>query len=284
MIHAALLESGITAHLGGNIGGSLLCNIDSITPEDVVVLELSSAMLWWLEKNGGWSPSTAVLTNIEQNHIDWHGSFEHYESCKQFVFAHQTSQDTALTQDLDATFDGLHVLGLHNQRNAAVAFLAAISVGADAKLAREGIKKFDGLPHRLQCVREGCYNDSKSTTPSATKLAIDSFEDASHVHLIVGGYDKQLDLTLIASQSNRVACMYCIGATAVAIAKLATGKVVLCETLEEAVKQAALSMRSGDVLILSPGCASWDQFENYEARGESFCSLVAAMPERQQVH
>lgn len=181
MIHCALTSAGIKSHLGGNIGGSLLNTVSEIDPSDVIVLELSSAMLWWLDKNDereilGWSPGTAVLTNIEPNHIDWHGSFEAYAACKQCIFAHQHETDTAMTQDIDATFMDLSVLGTHNQRNAAIALLAAVSIGADAKKAREGICGFVGLPHRLQLVQAGCYNDSKSTTPNATKFAVVDFE------------------------------------------------------------------------------------------------------------
>jgi UDP-N-acetylmuramoylalanine--D-glutamate ligase len=281
MIDCALFGAGIRSHLGGNIGGSLLNTVSSIEPSDVVVLELSSAMLWWLDQHDekgtlGWSPGTAVLTNIEPNHIDWHGSFEAYTACKHSIFAHQMETDTAMTQDPDATFLDLSVLGKHNQRNAAVALLAAVSIGADATKAREGICGFTGLPHRLQLVQVGCYNDSKSTTPSATKVAVDSFENPASVHLIVGGFDKQIDLSMLAEQSNRVSCLYTIGATGSKIEAQANGKVQSCETLQKAVTSARENMNEGDVLLLSPGCASWDQFDNYEQRGETFSALVTS--------
>ena len=283
MIHSALLASGIRSHLGGNIGGSILSSIDSIEKTDVVVLELSSAMLWWLDRLGGWSPHVAVITTIEENHLDWHGSFEEYSRCKKCLFEHQTSDDVALTQDPESTFAELTVLGMHNERNAAIAFLAAISMGADATKARNAIQSFSGLPHRLQKVADGFYNDSKSTTPTATKLAVDAFAVASSVHLIVGGYDKKVDLSLLAKQSERVARLYAIGNTADEIVKQSQGDALLCETLEVAVDTALKGMQEGDVLVLSPGCASWDQFENYEERGELFCSLVSCAS-HQQVH
>ncbi|MBC8309940.1 MAG: hypothetical protein ISR75_03175 [Phycisphaerales bacterium] len=274
MIHAALQASGVPSHLGGNIGGSLLNSINDIHKDDVVVLELSSAMLWWLERAGGWSPHVAVLTNIEENHIDWHESFEEYSRCKQLIFVNQTETDTALTQDLESTFAGLSVLGKHNERNAAIAFLAANEMGADATKARVGIQKFQGLPHRLQCIGDGYYNDSKSTTPLATKLAIDAFDNPSKVHLIVGGYDKKVDLSLLAKQSARVRSMYTIGETGQEIATLAQENVHVCETIERAVQTAINFLEDDEVLLLSPGCASWDQFENYEKRGERFSELV----------
>ncbi len=283
MIHAALCSAGKRCRLGGNIGGSLLGDLSTLQKDELVVLELSSAMLWWLDRNGGWSPRIAVLTTVEPNHIDWHGSFEAYKKCKELLFVHQTEGDTALTQDSDSSFEGLAVLGKHNERNAAVALLAVVAAGAELNLARVGIQQFCGLPHRLQLVHHRCYNDSKSTTPSATKLAVDSFDDPSKVHLIVGGYDKKVDLRVLANQSKRVARMYAIGATQKAIAALATSDVDCFDSLESAVTTAKQNMEDGDVLLLSPGCASWDQFENYEQRGNLFCELVREVLPTQQV-
>ncbi len=276
MIHTALLASGLTSHLGGNIGGSLLSSIKLIKPDDIIVLELSSAMLWWLDRNGGWSPYVGALTTVEENHIDWHGTYEEYARCKQLIFTHQSENDIALTQDPDATFSGLSVMGKHNERNAALAFLAVNAMGVDSKLARAGLQSFTGLPHRLQQVGEGFYNDSKSTTPTATALAIDSFPDSTKVHVIVGGFDKQVDLSLLAKQSERVKGMYTIGRTGEEIAKLSSLPVLVCDTLECAVNQAKQMMSDDDVLLLSPGCASWDQFENYEERGKRFCELIGS--------
>ena len=224
-----------------------------------------------------------MLTTIEPNHIDWHGSFEAYKACKELLFVHQQDGDTLLTQDPKSTFQGLALLGKHNQRNAAVAFLAAVAVGANSDEARLGIQRFQGLQHRLQFVCVGCYNDSKSTTPMATELAVDAFEDSKKVHLIVGGYDKQVDLSILAKQSQRVACMYAIGETRNTIVKLATSEVRSFETLEDATRDAFQNMSEGDVLLLSPGCASWDQFDNYEQRGELFCKLVSEVTTNQQV-
>ena len=274
MLHEALLGSEIAAHIGGNIGGSLLSSLQQIKQSDVVIIELSSAMLWWLDKVGEWAPRVAVLTTVEENHIDWHGTFEEYCRCKRCLFEHQHCEDVSITQDPTSSFSGLTVLGAHNERNAAVAFLAAVEMGANVESARKAIQAFKGLPHRLQTVVSGYYNDSKSTTPTATALAIDAFQDASKVHVIVGGYDKKLDLSLLADQSLRVAKMYAIGDTAKTICALAKGNVQDCGTLAVAVYEAMRTMREGDVLVLSPGCASWDQFDNYEQRGEEFIALV----------
>ncbi len=278
MIHAALLASDLQAVLGGNIGGSMMQKIDQISDDTIVVLELSSAMLWWLgdAQGKGWSPHVGVLTNISPNHLDWHGSMESYETCKENIFSFQEQGDIEIRSvEVDPIRDELYILGEHNKQNAAVAINAAIVMGADVQEAVKGITEFRGLPHRLERVGENVYNDSKSTTPQACVLAVDSFDKPSRIHLIVGGYDKKIDLSLIAQQADRVAGLYAIGQTAEDIIQLAKcGYAVHCESLEVAVRAAKERMGEGDVLLLSPGCASLDQFENYEQRGEAFCSLA----------
>ena len=275
MIHAAFEQSGITSWLGGNIGGSLLnelCNIDS---NDVVILELSSAMLWWLDQhNGGWSPHVSVLTNVSPNHIDWHGSLDEYERCKQVIFKHQTAEDIAILECGDEQVSALNVIGRHNETNARYALMASLAFGVDKDVAMRGIQSFKGLPHRLQQVNAWAVNDSKSTTPEATQNAVDAFEHPDRLHLIVGGYDKKVDLTLLASQSNKVACMYAIGETRHQIAELSGENCEVFNTLDEAVAKAMMEMQSEDTLLLSPGCASWDQFKNYEERGTQFIKQV----------
>jgi UDP-N-acetylmuramoylalanine--D-glutamate ligase len=129
----------------------------------------------------------------------------------------------------------------------------------------------------LERVGENVYNDSKSTTPQACVLAVDSFDDPSRIHLIVGGYDKKVDLSLIAQQAERVAGLYVIGQTAEDIMHAVKGGFAEnCRTIDAAVRAAKGRIVHGDVLLLSPGCASFDQFDNYEQRGEVFCSLALA--------
>ncbi len=278
MIHAALQASEMPVVLGGNIGGSMLQMLDSISDDTVVVLELSSAMLWWLgdEKGKGWSPHVGVLTNVSPNHLDWHGTMKSYETCKENIFSFQKDSDVVIRGvEVDPISEELYILGEHNKQNAAVARKAAIAIGGDAQQTMQGIIEFRGLPHRLERVGEHVYNDSKSTTPEACALAVDSFDDPSKIHLIVGGYNKKVDLTLIAQQAGRVAGLYAIGQTAEDITRLAKyGYTENCGTLHVAVQIAQERMKEGDVLLLSPGCASLDQFENYEQRGKAFCSLA----------
>lgn len=319
-------------HLGGNIGGSLLGELEKIRAIDWVVLELSSAMLYWLGEGigyadaRGWSPGIGVITNIKPNHLDWHGEFGHYARSKQQIFASQLAGDLVIegSQDGESWTDGapsrrlrvptdhasidkalegglrLNVPGAHNRVNAIVASTAAAAALAqesgtanrDGPTARAVVNAaalladFKGLPHRLEFVGEfagvKCYNDSKCTTPDAALLAVEAFArdpGPSRIHLIAGGYDKGSDLSEVARLAPRLAGLYTIGATGptiAATARQAGGAVqtVECGTLDRAVHEALARARPGEVLLLSPACASWDQFTNFEFRGERFAQLV----------
>jgi UDP-N-acetylmuramoylalanine--D-glutamate ligase len=316
MIHHILKACGVDAVLGGNIGGSLLGEVGvgggrgAIVPSTWVVLELSSAMLHWIE---GVSPHVAVCTNLVENHVDWHGTMEHYRASKQRILKWQREGDAlviggTLCAGADAggwtpregvrrtvvgpgsRVGGLAIPGAHNEWNAAVAVEACLA--AVGSLGREraeaAVRGFAGLAHRLERVCDvrgvACFNDSKSTTPQSTLLAVEAFGDAAKVRVIVGGYDKGADLSALGALGGRVAGLYTIGATGGRIAAMAKsgvgvgvgagagGRVQECGTVEEAVSRALRDAKAGEVLLLSPGCASWDQFTNYEARGAAFAA------------
>lgn len=319
-------------HLGGNIGGSLLGMLDPtdeaapIAPQDVVVLELSSFMLHHLNAMA-WSPNLAVITNLSDNHLDWHGDAADYRRCKQAILDHQRPRTAAsdavadrcvlgptLNQDgatdfapkvplleapaalnLDSNIP-LAVPGPHNQVNArlAITVCAAEPFGIDPQAAIASLASFSGLPHRLCRVGTlngaACFDDSKSTTPEAAQLALRSF-DPGTCHIILGGYDKGSNLIgLAAFAAAQAGAVYTIGATGKAIAlagrtaqamlspagavTAAGAEVVECETLENAIEEIRLRCGPEDVVVLSPGCASWDQFKNYEERGQAFQSLL----------
>jgi UDP-N-acetylmuramoylalanine--D-glutamate ligase len=288
MIHHILHAAGHHAHLGGNIGGSLLGSLETIEPDAWVVLELSSFMLYWLDQGigyadaAGWSPHIAVLTNLQPNHLDWHGTIEHYEQSKQTIFRWQCEQDHAITEkDAPTVSCTLKVRGQHNLQNASLAALAVHhAIGMSHERALSLLSDFSGLPHRLCLVAEHdgmrFVDDSKSTTPAATVLAVKAFDDPARVHLIAGGYDKGGDLSQIAELASTLGGMYTIGETGKVLANRAgRSNALYCGTLDVAVARAMNAMHRGDVLLLSPGCASWDQFTNYEQRGHCFAEAIA---------
>ncbi len=282
MIHHILTRLGRRVHLAGNIGGSLLLSLNNIQANDWIVLELSSAMLHWLN---GWSPATAVITNIAPNHIDWHGSIEHYEHSKLNITRFQQPGEHVIRGDQLSDDDSLNIRlripGTHNITNARTAIKTlSCALDVDPAAAALALDDFIGLPHRLQLVTEvdglRFYNDSKSTTPEATVRAVESFPSRKQIHLIAGGYDKGADLSAIADLTPRLAGLYTIGITSQHIITSAPplACVFACDTLERAVHCAFARIHPGDVLLLSPGCASWDQFTNFQQRGNAFMQHV----------
>ncbi len=288
-------------HVGGNIGGSLLTQLDAINDHDWLVLELSSFML---EDLADWSPHIAVVTNITDNHLDRHGGFDAYVKAKQTLVRHQVHDDRAVlgpnvhtwrfvTPAVAVCEDeplkvALTVPGEHNRMNATLAVAACEAAGYDRQRCVDALKSFRGLSHRLQQVAEHdgvrYVDDSKSTTPDSAMLAVDAYEPGT-VRIILGGYNKKADLKPLAAHAvDRAAGIYCIGATGETIADAAETyaqsvsrecPVYRCGDLDTAVPTAIAHAVDGEIVLLSPGCASWDQFDNFITRGKRFARLVA---------
>jgi UDP-N-acetylmuramoylalanine--D-glutamate ligase len=331
----AVLATKLTTHVGGNIGGSLLESLPMIRPEHVVVLELSSFQLEDLPLVGV-SPQVAVVTNLQPNHLDRHGTMEAYGDAKRNIFRFQGPSDVlVLNADCpvssawskeargrvvffraaDEPFE-LAVPGEHNQANAQAAWTAARELGVPRDAAASALKGFRGLPHRLQFVadRGGVryFNDSKCTTPEGAAVAIRSFEPG-RVVIIVGGYDKHVSFDRMGAElAGRAKAVVALGATseqilqAVAkalpqasrasanqgtasdagragpaaqpsVARPLTPALLQAQGLAEAVAMARSQAAVGDVVLLSPACASYDMFVNYEDRGRQFVELVNAV-------
>jgi UDP-N-acetylmuramoylalanine--D-glutamate ligase len=179
--------------------------------------------------------------------------------------------------------DELGLFGEHNVHNAMAAAAAALSMGLDREAVREGLRSFAGVSHRLEQVAEiggvRFVNDSKATNVASAVVGIRAFE--SGVHLILGGSEKGEPFApLLEPVRERCAAAYLTGDTAGRLAaELAPAGVPLrrCEDLEDAVRRAATAAAPGEVVLLSPACASFDAFENFERRGERFCEIVEGL-------
>lgn len=306
MLHTILLQTSRRAWLGGNIGKSLLPNVDQIRADDVVVLELSSFQLTDLDRLQ-LSPQVSVITNFSPNHLDWHPSLEHYRWAKQTMLRYQTADDVAVLNAEDGDvrewstpgkcrFFGDHLTttwplaewvqlpGRHNLANAHAAAIAASAWGATDEQIERGLRTYKALPHRLQFVGEAAgrrfYNDSLATTPESAIVGLEAFSEP--VVLLAGGYDKQVDLTAMAiTIARRAKAVSLMGTTAALLKPLieqtSRQKCVVSEPQPDfptAFCWAMAQTAPGDVVLLSPGCASYDWFRNFADRGEQFTAAA----------
>jgi len=327
LIHHMLAAAGIRSRIGGNIGVSLLPEVENILPGDWTVLELSSFQLADLAHLRA-SPEIAVITNFSPNHQDRHDSVEEYRTAKQAILRWQRADHLAVLNADDpdvatwetagrvlaygeASSSDARVVanskcvigdaaggqwsvcvpdslpGRHNRLNVAAAALAAHAAGADPRAIQVAVDQFRGLPHRLEFVDEydgrRFYNDSKSTTPEAAVAALEAFDHRSGIVLLAGGADKHVDLSRMAAAiRRRVRAVALLGETAAELARLlaavddssAVPAMYCARSLEDSFQWAVSQSAPGDVVLLSPGCASLDWFANYEDRGRQFVELV----------
>jgi UDP-N-acetylmuramoylalanine--D-glutamate ligase len=306
--------AGLAVTVAGNVGTALTSLPGTLAPDAVVVCEASS---FQLEDTEAFAPEAAVLLNLAEDHLDRHGTFEAYRAAKLEIFAHQPPGTLAVVPAglaLDdaggaatrVTFGeegdmahrdgtllwggeplmaaaGIRLRGAHNRENAMAAAAVCLARGVDPGAVREGLATFAGVPHRLEeiAVVEGVtyVNDSKATNVASAEVGISSFERG--VHLIAGGRGKGSDYgPLAAPVQERCAGVYLIGETAAALrAALEPTGVGLHDAgdLERAVSQAHAQASPGDIVLLSPGCASYDQYRSYEERGDHFRRLVTAL-------
>jgi UDP-N-acetylmuramoylalanine--D-glutamate ligase len=281
------------APVAGNVGRALSELDGEAEPGQLIVCELSS---FQLEDVHEFRPRIAVLLNLQPDHLDRHGSFEAYRDAKLRMFENQTEADTAVVpRQLDyalaarriefAADDPLpaepSLRGAHNRENAAAATAAARAAGAGEEQIARGLREFRGVPHRLELVAElggvRYVNDSKATNVAAALRALSAYEDEP-VRLILGGSRKGEDFEpLAAALGPNVGAVYVIGETADELAR-AIPDTIRAGDLGTAVERAAGAARPGEVVLLSPACASYDQFRDFEERGEEFKRLVANLP------
>ena len=329
LIGEFLKEAGFHVFVGGNIGKPLLPDVDTMTAEDMAVVELSSFQLMTMDQ----SPQVAVFTNLSPNHLDYHHTMEEYTAAKVNIFKHQGPGDRAVfnydndvTRALSAQAPGqvtlfsrrqrleegvylrddtiwltnamgsrevlplsmIQLPGAHNIENY-MAAIAAVDGLVPDKCVRAVARRFTGVEHRIELVREVSgvkyYNDSIGTSPTRTMACLDSFPQK--LILIAGGYDKGVPFTQLGVEiTQKVKLLLLTGATAPAIRQAVEGapgfgpgtpEIVETENLAAAVAAARQAARPGDVVVLSPACAAFDQFKNFAERGRVFKDLVNAL-------
>lgn len=328
---AKMLEAaGKKVHIGGNIGRPLLPELDNISPEDFVVVELSSFQLISMRK----SPDVAVITNVAPNHLDVHKDMDEYIGAKKNIMLHQNAfSRTVLNLDDKITsgfakdvrgqllyssmekkikngawidedgnifmsYRGINapimnkkdiaLMGEHNVAN----YLSAISavwgyVGAEE--IRTVAKEFTGVEHRIEFVREldgvKYYNDSIASSPTRTIAGLKSFD--GNVILLAGGYDKHIPFEpMVPYIIQKVKLLILTGPTADKIEKSVKDNpkymgynpdIVRAKDLTEAVAIAHKNAVKGDIVTLSPACASFDAFPNFAVRGDKYKELVNSL-------
>ncbi|WP_242222093.1 UDP-N-acetylmuramoyl-L-alanine--D-glutamate ligase [Bacillus cereus group sp. BfR-BA-01380] len=304
--------------IAGNIG-TVACEVaQDVTEQEVVVTELSSFQLMGIET---FQPKIAVLLNLFEAHLDYHGTKKEYGLAKANIFRNQTENDFsvinaddedvmvfskqskgqkvyfsttkmiengACVKDGALYFKGEKVIdvqdialpGKHNLEN----ILAAMSIAKLMGVANEAIvavlKRFTGVKHRLEYVmtiqNRKFYNDSKATNMLATEKALSAFTQP--VILLAGGLDRGNEFDDLIPYFEHVKALFTFGQTAPKLVKAAEKagvKVITCvDNVEQAVQKAFALSEEGDVILLSPACASWDQFKTFEERGDMFIQAV----------
>jgi UDP-N-acetylmuramoylalanine--D-glutamate ligase len=302
LIHHILETAGIPTRLGGNIGLPILGQ-EPLPDGGVYVLELSS---YQIDLTQSLDCDVAVLLNLTPDHLDRYADFQAYADSKARLFAMQApaheaivgigdAASAAIARTLSSRAEHLTKIapgvcldqsrwpslqGPHNAQNALAAITAARALGVDTATIDRGLESFAGLPHRMQRVGERAgvsfVDDSKATNPESVAPALAAFD---RVHWILGGLAKSDDLDACAPHFGRVAHAYTIGKAGPRFAELLRPHMAVDEsgTLDIAVQRAAANARAGDTVLLSPACASFDQFRDYEARGDAFRAAVEAL-------
>jgi len=302
-----LETAGVPATMGGNIGLPILAQVP--LPEGgVYVLELSS---YQIDLTQSLDCDIAVLLNVTPDHLDRYENFEAYVSSKARLFEMQHAGRTRILatddpvarsvwlklraqdnvegllartiKDLDRKTligrqaDWPTLKGPHNAQNVVVAIAIAEALGLEPSAIARALSTYPGLPHRMERVATKAgvvfVNDSKATNPTAAAPALAAFD---HIRWILGGRAKTDSLDECSPYFDHVVSAYTIGEAAGLFEELLSPHMPVknCGKLDVAVREAAADAKPGDTVLLSPACASFDQFRDFEERGEQFRALV----------
>ena len=289
LLGAILRAAGRPVEVAGNVGTALTEVAERIGGDAAVVCELSS---FQLEDVHELSCDVAVLLNLEPDHLDRHGTFEAYRDAKLRIFERAGAKVAPRGFGIDGAieFSGDDPLpaeplmpGAHNRENAAAATAAARAAGVGDDAIAEALRTFPGVPHRLELVRElhgvRYVNDSKATNTAAARRGVAAYD--APLHLILGGSLKGEDFGPLALDlPGNVRTIHLIGEASDELAAALDGAGRGYDRdgdLATAVRHAATEAVAGDVVLLSPACASFDQFEDFEQRGDTFRKLVRGL-------
>jgi UDP-N-acetylmuramoylalanine--D-glutamate ligase len=285
LLGAILRAARRPVEVAGNVGRALTDAALVATEGSWIVCELSS---FQLEDVHTLACDVAVLLNLEPDHLDRHHTFDAYRAAKLRIFERARAKVVPRGLGIDgiefSADDPLPaeplVPGLHNRENAAAATAAARAAGVPDEAIAQALRTFPGVPHRLELVRElhgvRWVNDSKATNTAAARRGIAAYE--APLRLILGGSLKGEDFAPFARElPANVRSIYLIGAASneLAAALDAAGRGYFqAGDLRTAVSRAAADAEAGDVVLLSPASASYDQFANFEERGDLFRRLA----------
>jgi UDP-N-acetylmuramoylalanine--D-glutamate ligase len=291
-----LLGAMLGAPVAGNVGRAL-CELDGeVETRRLIVCEVSS---FQLEDIVEFRPQVAVLLNLEPDHLDRHGSFEAYREAKLRIFENQEPDDVAVLPrgfweipgsarrvefSADDPLPAKPLIpGEHNRENATAATAVARAVGAPEDAIVRALRTFPGVAHRLELVAERhevrYVNDSKATNVAAALRGLRAYD--APLRVILGGSLKGESFAPLGPElAERAASVLLVGEAADEIAAALEQAGVRSDRagdLPTAVRLAAAAAEPGDVVLLSPACASYDQYANFEERGEHFRRLVEAL-------
>ncbi|CAH2713355.1 UDP-N-acetylmuramoylalanine--D-glutamate ligase [Neobacillus rhizosphaerae] len=318
LIHEMLNEGGKKPLIAGNIGTVASGVAQKAKKENVIVIELSSFQLMGIKT---FNPKIAIITNLYDAHLDYHGTREEYKKAKANITENQTELEyLIINADQEETFEiarhtrakiipfstkkqlseGAYISngwicfndeqimeiadialpGVHNLENILSAMAAAKLSGVENSAIQEVLKSFTGVKHRLQFVTElngrKFYNDSKATNILATIKALAAFE--APIILLAGGLDRGNEFDELLPYLKNVKAMITFGQTAPKIERVGSEAgiktIKRVDNVDKAVSEAYRYSESGDVLLLSPACASWDQYKTFEVRGDIFIEAV----------
>jgi UDP-N-acetylmuramoylalanine--D-glutamate ligase len=307
LIHHILASAGVPTVMGGNIGVPVLSQ-EPLPDGGAYVLELSS---YQIDLTNSLDCDVALLLNISPDHLDRYDGFDSYAASKARLFDMMGSDHTAIfasndeksrlalhglcdlgrvqnivdtsSVEISGQPDWPSLQGPHNLQNAVAAIATVEALGITEAQWRSALATFSGLPHRMERVAEFhgvlFVNDSKATNPASTGPALGAYPK---IHWILGGLPKSDNLTECEPFYKNVVRAYTIGEAGPLFGKLLADHVPVesCEMMLTAVQRAASNARPGEVVLLSPACASFDQFRDFEARGNCFRSAVNSVIER----